>query len=123
LNAIIDGGAGEAADRAARGTLLLFDIRSAAAWRQTGIARLALALSMHESGFVGVLARRVGKNHSRCIALNCAPGGRSRLMSLRLAAAGYSKVYAVPEGMLGSQAGPGWIAQGLATRRYPSSAQ
>lgn len=107
----------EAADRAARGTILLFDIRSPAEWRQTGIGRPALALSMHQPDFMGKLARQVGKDRSRPIALICARGGRSRVMAVRLAAAGYSKVYDVPEGMLGSGAGPGWIARGLPTRR------
>lgn len=108
----------EAADRAARGTILLVDIRSPAEWRQTGIGQSALALSMHQPHFMGELARRVGQNRSRQIALICARGGRSRLMVLRLAAAGYSRVYDVPEGMLGSAAGPGWIARGLPMRRF-----
>jgi len=109
----------EAANRAARGEILLIDIRSPKEWRKTGIGAYAVPLSMHEPGFMDALARRVGKNHSRQIALICARGRRSRLMTLRLAAAGYRDVYDVSEGMLGSSAGPGWIAQGLAMKRYP----
>lgn len=112
----------EAADRAARGRILLFDIRSPAEWGQTGIGQPALAVSMHEPDFMGELARRVGRDRSRQVALICARGGRSRLMALRLAAAGYSNVHDVPEGMLGSGAGPGWIAQGLSMRRYSGGA-
>ncbi len=109
----------DAADRAARGEILLVDIRSPAEWRQTGIGQSALALSMHQPDFMGELARRAGKDRSRQIALICARGGRSRFMALRLAAAGYSSVHDVPEGMLGSGAGPGWVARGLPLRRFP----
>lgn len=113
----------DAAILAGRGEIMLFDIRTPAEWRETGVGLPAVTLDMHIPGFVDSITRRAGDNRSQKIALICARGGRSRFMSLRLAAAGFRQVYDVSEGMLGSDAGSGWIAQGLPLRRYPAPAR
>jgi rhodanese-related sulfurtransferase len=57
----------------------------------------------------------LGAGRERPIALICARGNRSTLASAALAEAGYSEIYNVREGMLGSPDGPGWLARGLPT--------
>lgn len=111
--------ASAAAKSAANGKVLLVDIRTPGEWRQTGIAASARALSMLDPAFTAKLLRLVNSNRDHPIALICARGGRSKQMSARLAAAGFTRIFDVPEGMLGSGSGPGWIAQGLPMRTYP----
>lgn len=108
----------EAAREARTGEILLFDIRSPREWQETGIAGPAHALSMHEPGFIADITRQVAGNKRRKIALICAQGVRSRVMSLRLMSAGFTEVIDVPEGMLGSAAGRGWIAERMPLRAY-----
>jgi rhodanese-related sulfurtransferase len=57
----------------------------------------------------------LGEGRNRPIALICARGNRSSLASSALAEAGYTQVYNIREGMLGSPDGPGWLARGLPT--------
>jgi hypothetical protein len=38
-------------------------------------------------------------------------------MAARMEAAGFTRILDVPEGMVGSAAGPGWIARGLPVER------
>ena len=49
------------------------------------------------------------------VALICARGARSFRVTLQLAAFGITDIVDVPEGMLGSAAGPGWLSRGLPT--------
>lgn len=111
--------ASAAAKSAANSQILLVDIRTPAEWRQTGIAASARPLSMLDPAFTAKLLRLVNSNRDHPIALICARGGKSKQMSARLAATGFTRIIDVPEGMLGSGWGPGWIAQGLPMRTYP----
>ena len=96
-----------------RGEIVLVDIRTRGEWKQTGLAKPALAISMHEAGFVRNLARALGGNRASPVALICATGGRSAHMQHILATAGFTNVIDVSEGMIGSGAGPGWLRRGL----------
>jgi rhodanese-related sulfurtransferase len=98
---------------AASGGILLVDIRRPEEWVQTGIGEHAIALDMRRGDFLEALLARAGGDAARPIALICARGVRSRHLSARLATAGFSRVVDVPEGMLGSGAGPGWLRRGL----------
>jgi rhodanese-related sulfurtransferase len=69
------------------GEVVLIDIRRPDEWQRTGVP----------------------------IALICARGVRSRGMTARLTAAGFTNIIDVPEGMLGSGAGSGWLMRGLPT--------
>ena len=91
----------------------LLDIRSQDEWRETGVARGAWPISMHDRQFPKRLsvARELAKN--RPIALICATGGRSRTVVRALQLAGHDGFINVSEGMLGSRLGPGWIKAGL----------
>lgn len=96
--------------------VVLLDIRTPGEWRRTGVGEHAVALSMHEPGFIERLDRLVAGDRSRPIALICASGGRSRRMQAVLAAAGFRRVIDVAEGMEGGAAGDGWVASGLPVR-------
>ncbi|MCX8952452.1 rhodanese-like domain-containing protein, partial [Ruegeria sp. NA] len=43
-------------------------------------------------------------------------------LSNRLIEAGFTNIIDVPEGMLGSAAGPGWVRTGLPVRKYSEDA-
>lgn len=101
-----------------RGEIVLVDIRTRGEWKQSGLAEPALAISMHEAGFVRNLAKALGGDRSRPLALICAVGGRSAHMQRILATAGFTNVIDVSEGMFGSSAGPGWLKRGLPVKTW-----
>jgi rhodanese-related sulfurtransferase len=103
---------------AASGEIVLVDIRTRGEWKQTGLAKPALAISMHEAGFVRNLAKALGGNRANPVALICATGGRSAHMQRILATAGFTNVIDVSEGMFGSGAGPGWLKRGLPVKNW-----
>jgi rhodanese-related sulfurtransferase len=100
-------------DAVRQGDLLLVDIRRPDDWERTGIAQGASPIDMRRDDFMDALHTLTGGGRDRPIALICARGVRSDRLSARLDAAGYTRIVDVPEGMLGSSAGPGWIARGL----------
>lgn len=93
--------------------VLLIDIRRPDEWAATGLAEGAQPLDMRRDDFVVELSRLTGGDRDAPVALICARGVRSDRMSARLAEAGFTNIIDVPEGMLGSRAGPGWLARGL----------
>jgi rhodanese-related sulfurtransferase len=111
--------AGEALDAttaqklAAEGTILLIDIRRPDEWAATGSGAGANRLDMRREDFARALSDLAGGNRDAPIALICAKGVRSARLANQLQAAGFTHIINVPEGMLGSAAGPGWIARGL----------
>ena len=98
---------------AATGEVLLIDIRTPGEWQSTGIGEGALPLDMRRDDFIDALNAATGGDTSKPVALICARGVRSARMTRRLTDAGYTNLIDVPEGMLGSRAGPGWLAKGL----------
>jgi rhodanese-related sulfurtransferase len=107
---------------AARGALTLVDVRLPSEWAETGLPEGAEGVSLqsaatHElrSGFVDDVLRAMGGDRDRPIALICARGTRSAFARELLAAAGFTRVDDVGEGMLGGPNGPGWLARGLPT--------
>jgi len=107
----------EAFSRAQAGQLTLIDIRRPDEWRQTGVAAGALRINMvHPQGVPGFV-RQVGAEldgrRDTPIGLICRTGNRTTHMQKALQEAGFTHVYHIPEGMVGSSAGPGWIGRGL----------
>jgi rhodanese-related sulfurtransferase len=105
--------ASDAYAAARSGEVVLVDIRRPSEWAETGIGEGAAPMDMRRGDFVERLTELTGGDSSRVIALICARGVRSRRMAQQLRDAGFSNVIDVPEGMLGSGAGPGWLARGL----------
>lgn len=116
--------ASEAFAQAQAGTLTLIDIRRPDEWRQTGVAKDALRINMAHpqgaTGFVKQVAAEVGGDRNAPIGLICRTGNRTTHMQQALREAGFTQVYNVKEGMVGSAAGPGWIARGLPVEACPT---
>jgi len=93
--------------------LLLIDIRTPQEWAATGWGEGAVRLDMRRPDFGQSVLELAGGDPTRAIALICARGVRTARLSNMMAEAGFSTVIDVPEGMMGSRAGPGWIARGL----------
>lgn len=98
---------------AREGRILLVDIRRPDEWARTGIGAGAHPLDMRRRDFTRALGALAGGDMAAPIALICARGGRSRYLAARLTGAGFRNIIDVPEGMLGSGAGPGWLAREL----------
>ena len=107
----------EAHAAAGLGDILLVDIRRPDEWAATGIGEFAVPFDLREDDFIAnvAAARRDG---AQPVAVMCARGVRSARLTLRLVDAGLMPIIDVPEGMLGSRAGPGWLARDLPTVAY-----
>jgi rhodanese-related sulfurtransferase len=103
----------EAHRMAAAGQVTLVDIRRPDEWAETGSGAGALRLDLRNDDFVARLTAVVDGNRDAPIALICARGVRSARLANQLSEAGFTQIINVPEGMLGSSAGPGWIARDL----------
>nr|WP_174822788.1 rhodanese-like domain-containing protein [Ruegeria lacuscaerulensis] len=103
----------KAHNQALSGDILLVDIRTPKEWQATGVGEGAHPLDMRRDDFIQALVLLTGGNRDAPVALICARGVRSARMSNRLTEAGFTNVIDVPEGMLGSAAGPGWVRAGL----------
>lgn len=97
---------------AVAGDIVLVDIRRPDEWALTGIGQGAVPVDMRREDFTAAM-RALIADAPRPVALICARGVRSARMSTRLSDAGLGPVIDVPEGMLGSAAGPGWLERGL----------
>jgi rhodanese-related sulfurtransferase len=100
------------------GAVTLVDIRRPDEWALTGVGEGAVPINMLDRDFIEQVSAQVGEDHSKPVALICARGVRSRKMSVRLQQAGFINIIDVPEGMLGSGAGAGWIKRGLPVVAY-----
>jgi len=108
----------QAYEAAQAGKIILVDIRRPEEWESTGIAEGAHPVDMRRRDFVAALDALTDGEKTAPIALICARGVRSAWLSNRLTEAGYTNIVNVPEGMLGSNAGPGWIDSKLPLQDY-----
>lgn len=95
------------------GEVILVDIRRPDEWQATGSPASGHRLDMRRDDFIEALLELTGGERDAPVALICARGVRSSRLTNQLVAAGFVRVIDVPEGMLGSAAGPGWIGAGL----------
>ena len=114
----------EVQKRASIGTLLLIDVRSPGEWKDTGLAKGAVPISIHREdglkGFVSEVRARTNGNQLRQIALICASGVRSARAAKALEKAGYTSLFNVREGMRGNlKDGPGWLKRSLPLISWP----
>lgn len=108
-----------AAFAAARaGEITLIDIRTPREWRQTGVPVGAMPIDMRRDDFLQALNEAVAGDLAAPVALICARGVRSARLTRALVAAGHRAIIDVPQGMLGSASGPGWIAGNLPVARW-----
>ena len=98
---------------ATAGDITLIDIRRPDEWAKTGSGEGAHRVDLRRDDFAEVLLGLTNGDKAAPIALICARGVRSARTANRLADAGFTNIIDVPEGMLGSAAGPGWLARDL----------
>ena len=114
----------EAANLVRTGNLVLVDIRTPQEWRATGIPAGARRTDWWQDGgprqFLRDIMAFTDGDRARPIAVICARGGRSSQAFRLLREQGFTEVYDVGEGMLGSRAGPGWLARKLAVTPCPA---
>lgn len=110
--------AAEAFALAQAGEITLVDIRTPREWRASGVPAGSHQIDMRRPDFIAALQAAAGPDLAAPVALICARGVRSARMTLALAESGYTNVIDVPEGMLGSAAGAGWIAGNLPVSRW-----
>jgi rhodanese-related sulfurtransferase len=103
----------EAQERMNAGELILLDIRTPREWRDTGIAKGAWPVSMHNRDFGARLEAILAVYPPEQIAMICAVGGRTGRVTNLLERNGIIGISDVSEGMMGSARGAGWIARGL----------
>ncbi|MCV6585028.1 MAG: rhodanese-like domain-containing protein [Marinibacterium sp.] len=108
----------DAHSAAQRGDITLIDIRRPDEWARTGIGQGAHPIDMRRDDFTDVLLALLGGDADRPVALICARGVRSARLTRRLSDAGFTHVINVPEGMLGSRSGPGWLVRDLPVYAY-----
>jgi len=112
----------ETLKRVQNNQLTLIDVRSPQEWRETGIAKGAKTITIHDplgpAGFVAKVKASLRGKLDRPIALICAVGVRSTRAQNILKRAGIKIVYNVREGMLGNpKDGLGWLKRGLPITR------
>jgi rhodanese-related sulfurtransferase len=107
--------AAEAAKATAEGKAVLIDIRTPPEWRETGYAKGAKLINLQQTdaGFKSQVLAAANGDKNTPIALICRTGNRTTFAQKSLQEAGFTKVYNVKEGMVGSAAGPGYMKQGL----------
>lgn len=115
-------GVAEAFAKAQAGEIYLIDIRTPREWRASGVPVGSHQIDMRRDDFLTALNEVTGGSQTAAIALICARGVRSARVTLALAEAGYTNVIDVPEGMLGSAAGPGWLRSNLPVARWEGQA-
>ena len=104
---------------------VLVDIRTPGERRATGVPAGAVHVPLQgedltfNKDFVAQLSAAVGDDRRRPVALICAGGRRSQVAARLLAEQGYTSVFSVGEGMLGSNFGPGWLARRLPVEPCP----
>lgn len=103
----------EAHAAAKAGEIILIDIRRPDEWAKTGSPDGGHRVDLRVEDFADQLAALANGDKNAPIALICARGVRSARTSNLLAEAGFTNIIDVPEGMLGSGAGPGWLSRGL----------
>ena len=109
--------ANDASELFQRGETVLIDIRQPEEWRQTGVAEGAVRVSMGHpeggEGFLRDVLAAVDGDRDAHLVLICRTGNRTSQVVPALRRWGFTRVHHIPEGMLGSRAGPGWIRSGL----------
>lgn len=97
--------------------IVLIDIRQPEEWRQTGMPEGSVGVSMAHpeggQGFLRDVLAAVDGDTDAAIAVICRTGNRTSQVVPALQQWGFTRIYHIPEGMLGSRFGAGWIPSGL----------
>ena len=91
----------------------LVDVRERFEWEEGGVAEGADLIAMRDPELAAKFEALTGGDKNAPVALICRTGIRSGIVAKALARAGYTNVYSVNGGMIGSSKGPGWKRIGL----------
>ena len=98
-------------------TITIVDVRTPAECRAQGIPGGAAAVSLNGAGgrqaFLDGILELVGGDRNRPLAMICNTGVRSTAAQQFLQRNGFTQIYNIGEGLHGSGAGSGWLADGL----------
>lgn len=95
----------------APGGATLVDVREPAEWAQTGMPANAKGVPISSADFVTKVLAANGGDKSKPVAVICRSGTRSTKAAEQLAAAGFTNVTNVGDGMIGRDGvGKGWLA-------------
>ncbi len=105
----------QAFDALRQGRVRIIDIRTPQEWRQTGVVPGAGRVDFYQGPEVLVksVLEMVSGDRNTPIALVCRTGSRTTQAQKILQAQGFTQVYNIKEGMIGSAAGPGWLKRQL----------
>lgn len=95
------------------GEAKLVDVRERFEWEEGGVAEGADLIAMRDPELIAKFEALTGGDKNAPLALICRTGIRSGRVAEELARAGYTNVYSVNGGMIGSSKGPGWKRIGL----------
>ncbi|MBK1641426.1 sulfurtransferase [Chromatium okenii] len=105
------------------GELTLIDIRTPEEWRGSGVVAEAKRIDLQDpdgaTGFTTKVLAAVNGDKTAPVAVICRTGSRSGYAQRFLQKQGFTNVINIPEGMIGSMAGPGWIERGLPIKPCP----
>ncbi len=105
------------------GELTLIDIRTPEEWRDSGVVAEAKRIDLQDpdgaTGFTTKVLAAVNGDKTAPVAVICRTGSRSGYAQRFLQKQGFTNVINIPEGMIGSMAGPGWIERGLPIKPCP----
>jgi rhodanese-related sulfurtransferase len=107
----------EAHAAAARGEVLLVDIRRPDEWASTGVPEHAHLLQMEDPMFEAKLSRLVGGDRTKPVALFCRTATRTRTVQAALMQRGWTRVMNVEGGLIGNPNDKGWAAGGLPLKK------
>ena len=99
------------------GELVLIDIRTPEEWAATGLPEPSVGINLRNASFVDEIRAIMAKHEGVPVAMICASGARSTFATTELGKHGFDSLINIPEGMAGSDAGPGWLKRGLPVRQ------
>ncbi len=103
----------------ATGGATLIDVREPAEWSDTGMPGDARGVPISSPDFIKRVLAELGGDKSKPVAVICKSGSRSARAADQLAAAGFTHVTNVGDGMVGRpDVGQGWVASNLPVRPY-----
>jgi len=96
----------------------LIDVREPSEWAQSGVPASANRISISRPDFVDAVLQAVNGDKSKPVAVICRSGSRSVRAANQLAAAGFTNVTNIGDGMIGREGvGKGWLAASLPLTR------
>ena len=101
-----------------RDGVVLIDVREPNEWAETSMPAGAIGISISRADFVDAVAKALGGDRSKPVALICRSGTRSLRGAKMLSDAGFTQVTNIGDGMIGrTEVGSGWLAGGLPLQR------